>query len=704
MRKLLRKNKFLVSIIISLVIGSIASFLFYQGYLYSWQLKLSDNLYAGSNASSDIIIAGIDAKSLGDLGRWPIDRKYYIDAIKNLRAAGARVIGLDVLFSEKSDPETDELLRQEIEEGNHEIIQPILITFPKAQAVSNNFLEAESLTYPIINEVPRASEAEKAMAYAAQGHVNILPDSDGIVRRVPLRVALPGQTAFSKAESYIDSFDLKILDKFYDLDPKKEGQTGYTDLKEVEDDLSQVSIGGKRNIVDKFGRLMINYAGGPGSFSYLPFSYIAKNNFSKDSIRDKIVLIGVTDPAIPDSQPTPMSSGHAMYGVEIHANVLQTIITSSFLKNQEPENTMYLIMILSLLLGIILPLFKPLKSFFISIVGILLYIIYAATIVEINGSILNLVWPPLTIFFILILVTIYRIVFEERKSQEVSNAFSKYVSESVMKEILAHPEKLKLGGNKKEMTVLFADIRSFTTLSEKMKPEELVKFLNSYLDEMTRIILKHGGVLDKYIGDAIMAFWNAPLDQKNHADLACRAALEMTKALEEFNKKSGTPIKIGIGINTGEMIAGNMGSSLRFDYTVIGDSVNLASRLEGTNKEYGTTIIISETTREKIKDNFACRELDLIRVKGKVTPVRIYELLAEDINFERDHPYLAEFHQALSLYRAGDFHEAETKFNHVLEEMKPDDDPSMLLRERCDQYMKNSPPEGWDGVYDRRSK
>jgi adenylate cyclase len=224
---------------------------------------------------------------------------------------------------------------------------------------------------------------------------------------------------------------------------------------------------------------------------------------------------------------------------------------------------------------------------------------------------------------------VYRILTEEKEKKAIQGMFSNYVSKRVVEELLKHPEKLVLGGEDKQITVLFSDIRGFTTLSEKLTPQELVAHLNEYLSAMTDLIFKYEGTLDKYVGDEIMAFWNAPVEQENHAELACRTALEMMEVLKQLNEQwpEEKKLNIGIGLNTGVMTVGNMGSKSRMDYTLMGDSVNLGARLEGTNKIYGTNIIISEFTYEQVKDRFVCRELDNIRVKGKQKPVKIFQVM-----------------------------------------------------------------------------
>lgn len=297
---------------------------------------------------------------------------------------------------------------------------------------------------------------------------------------------------------------------------------------------------------------------------------------------------------------------------------------------------------------------------------------------------------------------------EKEEKQKLRGAFQQYVSASVVEEITKNPEKLKLGGEKKVLSVFFSDIRGFTTLSEKMTPEQLVAFLNEYLTAMTDIIMVEKGLVDKYIGDAIMAFWGAPIDNPTHAIDACTSAIKMKKKMIEISndfKKKGLPeIKIGMGINTGDMVVGNMGSTNRFDYTVIGDNVNLASRLESLTKQYHAGINISQSTYDMIKDKgFAARELDLVAVKGKTKPIRIYELVGFEKELaKKELDLIKDFQKGIKFYFDKKWKEAIKVFEEC--KKKYNDETSDVYIERCKEFIKNNPGKDWDGVFIAKSK
>ena len=456
------------------------------------------------------------------------------------------------------------------------------------------------------------------------GLVNVHIDSDGIVRRIPS-----------------DGFASQVLGKKATLDAEN---------------------------------FRINYAGKPGSFISYSFIDVLENKIPLDNFKDKYVLVGATAVDLHDSQVTPVSAGKEMAGVEIHANAMATVLENKYLITESKSFTLLTIFTFTLLAVIT-------ASWPVAWIWLIMFIIYSFVSFDL-GIIRNLIFTPLAIILVNITSLIIRFLSERSQKEYIRKAFSYYLSDSVLKEILKDPSKLRLGGERKEITVLFTDIAGFTTISEKMDPVDLAKLLNDYLTKMTNIVFANAGVLDKYIGDAVMAFWNAPIATPDHAYLACKTALEMQKEAGEFGMR--------IGINTGDMVVGNMGSQMRFDYSLLGDNVNLGSRLEGINKEYGTKILISQSTQSLISNKLVTRFIDTVAVKGKEKGVRIYEL--------RETDYPKEFDTARALYEKGDFAMAIKIFEKIT-----DDPPAKVFLKRCQEFIKN-PPLGWDGIYHAKEK
>ena len=323
----------------------------------------------------------------------------------------------------------------------------------------------------------------------------------------------------------------------------------------------------------------------------------------------------------------------------------------------------------------------------------------------VNGnSYVNVISPSLAVVFSYVGTIVFQYLSERQQKALIKNVFSHYISPAVVNELIANPEKASLGGDKRELTAFFSDIASFTTMSESLTPEKLVELLNEYLDDMTGIILKHGGTLDKYEGDAIIAFWGAPIPQKDHALRACQASLEMQERILEMRvdwKKRGRPeLGVRCGVNTGWMIVGNMGGKDRFDYTIIGDSVNLASRLEGANKQYNSKIMISEFTHNNVKGKVLVRELDLIQVKGKTEPIKVFELLGmADMSMKPEQKEANELYQeGLKLYRSRSWDEAIAYMNQAYT-LDPTCHVAEVYAQRASLYQLNPPGDDWNGVF-----
>jgi len=576
----------------------------------------------------DIIIAAIDEKSIDRLGRWPWDRNIMADVVKKLKSLGVRIIVFDIIFSEAE--KNDTLFSKAMTDAGN-VILPVFFEFdsesdiPDEEFISDssfvnvknsdkfnqyNPIGAKKITIPV---------PELGRSAIALGYVNTFPDDDGILRWEPLVIEYNGylypSITLQSAVKY-----LKIPNKMVILEATEGIRLGETYIP-----------------TDRFGRTLINYYGTDQTFSYFSISDILDGNIKSEDFHDKIVLIGATAVGIYDLRVTPFTA--AMPGVEKHANVIASIIEKKFIKSVPRLVNITILLLSGLLLSLLIVRFKAFGGsaitisflFFISLLG---YYLFAQ-----KGIWINITYPILNIFFVFISVTIYNYVAEERYAKRIRAMFSSYVTEKIVNELIKNPDMAKLGGERREITVLFSDVMGFTSFSEKHAPEEVVAILNEYLGEMTDIVLKWEGTLDKFIGDAILTFWNAPMRQENHAELAIKCALNMVGRLKELQKKwqaEGKPIlDCGIGINTGEVIVGNIGAERKkMDYTVIGDHVNLGSRVESLTRKYNTHILITEFTLSKIKDLLADETiwktevtgLEKVIVKGKERPVGIYRV------------------------------------------------------------------------------
>ncbi len=424
--------------------------------------------------------------------------------------------------------------------------------------------------------------------------VNIINDRDGVARRFP---------ALAKTD------DGKSLEHF-----------AVVSLKEAEISGMKLPAGAPR----------IVYTAAPGSIRTIPFYEILSGK-KYEGLTGTIMLVGATAPSLHDTSPTPLSKGKEMAGVEIHGNIANMLIFGKTLDPLPLPAMIGWVLLISVLIAALFIFIERLYLIAVSAVLLGAISLITAVIIFDKGLAANLVHLQFAVFGNLGVLSLYKFFVAESEKRVVRNTFSKYVSPHVLNQLLEHPEKVVLGGEEKEVTVLFSDIRDFTSISEKTTPTELVRVLNKYFSAVTKKITENGGVLDKYIGDAIMAFWGAPLPDEKQADRAVKAAKEMIEELKNLNKEflaAGDPeIKIGVGIYTGPAVVGNVGSEQRFDYTVIGDTVNAASRLEGLTKEYKVPIIIGETTKNKLVENFSLKPLGETKVKGKSQPISIYAVL-----------------------------------------------------------------------------
>jgi adenylate cyclase len=695
-------------------------------------------------SGGETVIVTIDEKSLSELGRWPWPRSVIARLVDQLKAYGAKVVGFDVIFSEpdensslktiaelsreleksgsqdanlrgflnkkRSIADTDAVLAKSIEKAKNVTLGYFFhtsakdvgyITPEQVKASADNIANGR---YQMIQAAKKADEQAFIHAYAAvpnlkiladvsenSGYFNAFPDSDGVIRWAPLVVKFQND--------YYSSLPISMLLQYLEWP--------MLSLKIADFGVESVKLDNLVIPTDEAGRLLVNFLGPAKSFPHHSVTDILHNRLSPELFKDKIVIVGATATGIYDMRVTPFSSVYP--GVEIHATVIDNILHQNFLVHSGWTKFIDIctILLLGFIVGVVVPRARAVH-------GVLLILIMLAVFVGINTYLfahyniwLNLIYPVLTMMTIYLAITVYRYITEEREKKKIRGAFQYYLTASVINEMLKDPTKLKLGGDKKALSVLFSDIRGFTTVSETLTPEELVHLLNEYLTAMTDIVFKYDGLLDKYMGDAIMAVYGAPLDQPDHAVRACRTALDMLEELKKLQKKwsdEGRPVlHIGVGVNSGDMVVGNMGSQMRFDYTVMGDSVNLGSRLEGINKEYGTNIVISEYTYAAVKDILLCRELDSVRVKGKKLPVKIYELIGEKKDAAPHEAFLRRFEAGLEKYKQARWDEAIAAFRQVLE-IRPGDPPSEIYIRRCEDLKESPPPEPWDGVFTMTKK
>jgi adenylate cyclase len=540
----------------------------------------------------------------------------------------------------------------------------------------------------------------------AFGFFNVLPDQDGVIRSVGLALLARG--------TYLPSLDVMTVATVLGV-PASRIRLLTDDSQKDSGMLRAVSFDDKLLVpTDQRGLLRVNYYGGDGTFVNYPIADIVDGKTPPGALKDKVVLVGATAQATFDQRVTPFQK--ITPGVETHANAIENMLAGTYLKrtfSTEMAET-FLLIGLALLLGLVFAHAQATLGLLVAAgCAVILYAVNYALFRAGYDVIIAL--PLLETGSIFVFVTVFRYATEERDKRQLRKAFQLYLNPEVMEEMLKQPEKLQLGGQERELTVLFSDIRGFTTISEKLSPQALVHLLNEYLSPMTDIVFANKGTLDKYIGDAVMAFFGAPVANEKHALACCDAALQMMATLEKLREKwrienPAIPhVDIGIGVHSGPMVVGNMGSQQRFNYTVMGDGVNLASRLEGLNKEYGTHVLISEGTltlaRRSLQGGpeLVVRELDSVRVKGKKEPVRLFELRGRGGVPSADKPLLDAYARGLSLYREQKFSTARISFEECLE-LKPGDGPSRLFAERCDAMMSAPPGEGWDGVFQMTHK
>lgn len=698
-----------------------------------------------------IVIVDIDEKSLsprdeGGEGRWPWPRNRIALMVDNLfEKYGVAIVGFDVVFAEPDESSGLNVLRdlgktyfKEDERFQsalsrlepqlsydrvfaERILQrPVVLGYyfsPEMRAAVSGVLPAPVLPAGTFagKNIPfysghgyGANIPELVKAAASAGHFNPFTDPDGVSRRVPMlaeykgayyeplslamvRVLL-GMSEAAKRKS--DSIALPRVVPGYPTDAI--WSRGYQGLEWLQ-------VGPLRIPVDDRVTALVPYRGKQGSFKYLSAAEVIQGKIDPAELRGKIVLVGTTAPGLFDLRSTPVASVYP--GVEIHANLIAGMLDQSI--KQKPPYVLGAEIVLLLITGVamtlLLPLLTPVKQGLATVTVLVAAVAFNVWIFHAGNLVLPLATGLLLILVLFTFSMAYGFFVEARGKRQITGLFGQYVPPELVDEMAKNPEHFSMDPESREMTVLFSDVRGFTTISEGLDPKELSSLMNEFLTPLTEVIYSHRGTIDKYMGDAIMAFWGAPLPASDHARQGILAALQMHRKLAElqpkFRSRNWPEIRIGVGLNTGRMSVGNMGSKIRLAYTVMGDAVNLASRLEGITKEYGSAIVVGESTRNITTHDFVFRELDRVRVKGKLEPVAIYEPIgvAGEVD-KRTLDELKLFNQAVKLYRAQDWDMAELQLINLLN-LSPDSKLYRLYLDRIVYYRDHPPGRDWDGAF-----
>ena len=698
----------------------------FERELYDWRLRatMPNDIY------DQVVIIDIDEKSLKEEGRWPWGRERVGELVKKLTDSyKVKVVGMDVVFvepeSQSSMKIVERLSRNESVQSKEFMallskLQPLLdgdkafASKMKGESVVLGYyfkqesdleegMQAGKLPLPACDLEQAKKQGIKlkvASGYganlpmlqdAAAGGGHMIPnvDADGIIRSIPMLMEYKGKC--------YESLSMAVL--------RRVENASQVTMERGSDNWSRHSlqVGGKKIPVMADASAWIPYRGYQGSFRYISAVDILKERIDHKELEGVVALLGTTAAGLLDLKPTPVGSKYA--GVEAHANMIAGVLEGDVKKPPTAIAGMenWMLLILGLLVAVLLGRAAPIQVMWIALGTSALVFVVNLMLWIGSAVVLPLASPLLLIGALFVLNMSYGYIVEERNKRKLKENFGQYVAKEVIEEMESNPQAMEsMEGTSRNMTVLFSDIRNFTTISEGMEPKQLMRMMNEYLTPMTRLIIdkdKYQGTIDKYIGDAIMAFWGAPLFDAEHARHGVLAALEMQKLAAEltvkFKAQGWAEIHIGVGLNTGTMAVGNMGSSFRRAYTVLGDPVNLAARLEGLTKEYGVGILVSETTKESAP-GIVYRELDRVRVKGKGQAVTIYEPVGITAEVSAEQIKLInQFEQALIHYRARQWDEAEALLRNM-----PEKDKVLvsLYMHRIAEMRAQPPADNWDGV------
>ncbi|MFA6901662.1 MAG: adenylate/guanylate cyclase domain-containing protein [Gallionellaceae bacterium] len=617
--------------------------------------------------SPEIGIVAIDNKSINELGRFPWSRGQYVRLLDRLSAAGAKVVLFDMFFSEPESSAIDKSLAAAVKRAGN-----------VGLAVAYDFDE----NFNVVGSTHTLANIEKNAA--GIGHINWTPEDDGVGRRNKIIVEIDGKKMPSLG---LMAAMMAMGEKGFDARPYA------------------IKLGNRRIPVDANDFMWINYTGPSKHYPLYSFADIVQGRIKPEELKGKVLFVGATALGIYDLRVTPFDRNTP--GVEVHATITDNILSGRFIRRTGLEAWFDIALIFALGL-LTFYLTKRLGFYTAFPVAILLSAAYVwlSYLLFKQGHWVSMIYPPLAVILSLLMGGSFRYLVLERSARELRSIFSSYHSDKLVSRLEEDPEAAKIGGDSKDITIIFTDIKGFTAFSEKHTPQEVVARLNEYLGEMVQVIEEYDGYVDKFIGDGIMAYWGAPLAQADHARLGIACVLAMNQVMQKLCDKWQTegvePFAIRAGIQSGEVVAGNVGlRGKKMEYTVIGDTVNQAARLESSAKYYGVDALVGENTYRRTSDLYRYRELDKIRMVGKQVPVTVYELI-EPQTPEKNR--LSElFAAALLVYRACHWEEAAKGFSSILAEF-PDDRPSQVYLERC-QYFKGTPvSENWDGVFNRRGK
>lgn len=708
-------KKFLIYSFFSFLISSflIVFYIFFPSLLDSFDNRIRDSYFifkGETKTSNNVVIIDIDDSSIKEFGQWPWSRNILSKIIENLTNSNIAVVGMDIVFAEEDRTSPSLIakklgINKELENYDFDFAKvistsPVILGYsfniednnssknsPQIPAIfieknknsdTNYLIQAfgTTLNLPILQENSYSS-----------GFFNIIPDESGVIRSVPLLI--------SYNDTLYPSLALEIIRALND--------TQKVFVNYDENGVSNIQLGDFYIPTDKFGRIFINYRGASKSFQYISAKDIYNNNFKTEDIEGKIAILGTSATGLYDLRATPYEN--VFPGVEVHANVIDNILQGDFLQKASYLDGVNIVSIFVLaffaffLVSVTPFLLKP----FVFLLFFSLYVVFSYHALFSYGLVLNIIFPLFSIVLAFVFSIIIDFFYNIKQEKAIKNKFASKVSKSVMDDILKNIDNNEFSAKNKEITIFFSDIRGFTQVSEQLKAKELIEYLNTYMEPMSSIIIKNQGTIDKFIGDAIMAYWNAPLDVENHSDMAVKASLEQLEALNELNRKFEKDklptIDIGIGLNTGEVIVGEMGSSLRSDYTVIGDAINLGSRVESLCKYYGSKLNITNFTKDKLKEKYIFRFLDFVRVKGKNQPVEIWQVIGTGEAQDELKDELEDYHKAIEFYKESNFSDALELFIKLENlENKTNKNIYKIYIKRCEEFIK-TPPKDFDGVY-----